>query len=184
MKLNHLLAAAIMLQVDIKELIMKKVKDKKSIKDIGKLLKKYFLKFVEVIKNFVLGLYKKFMNLSKKIRYIIGVWVVVIVLLVSFIACSNNSKKFYEQYTLFEQNISARALEYVKDRGIYATQDHKLVLDLEILKEENYIGGSELIDNTCEGISVIYYNDERDEYVIDSYVNCDKYTSKNYWDYK
>ena len=28
------------------------------------------------------------------------------------------------------------ALEYVKDRGIYATQDHKLVLDLEILKEE------------------------------------------------
>ena len=173
-----------MLQVDIKELVMKKVKEKKNIKDFGKLLKKYFLKFVNFIKNFVVDLYKKFMELPKKVRYIIGVWVVVVILLVSFIVCSNSSKKFYEKYTLFEQNISARALEYVKDRGIYATQDHKLVLDLEILKEENYIGGSELIDNTCEGISVIYYNDEKDEYVIDSYVNCDDYTSKNYWDYK
>lgn len=163
---------------------MKKVKEKKNIKDFGKLLKKYFLKFVSFMKNFVVDLYKKFMELPKKVRYIIGVWVVVVILLVSFIACSNSSKKFYEKYTLFEQNISARALEYVKDRGIYATQDHKLVLDLEILKEENYIGGSELIDNTCEGISVIYYNDEKDEYVIDSYVNCDDYTSKNYWDYK
>jgi hypothetical protein len=170
--------------VDIKELVMKKVKEKKNIKDFGKLLKKYFLKFVNFIKNFVVDLYKKFMELPKKVRYIIGVWVVVVILLVSFIVCSNSSKKFYKKYTLFEQNISARALEYVKDRGIYATQDHKLVLDLEILKEENYIGGSELIDNTCEGISVIYYNDEKDEYVIDSYVNCDKYTSKNYWDYK
>ena len=163
---------------------MKKVKEKKNIKDFCSLLKKYFLKFVKFIKNFVVDLYKKFMELPKKVRYIIGVWVVVVILLVSFIACSNSSKKFYEKYTLFEQNISARALEYVKDRGIYATQDHKLVLDLEILKEENYIGGSELIDNTCEGISVIYYNDEKDEYVIDSYVNCDDYTSKNYWDYK
>ena len=173
-----------MLQVDIKELVMKKVKEKKNIKDFGKLLKKYFLKFVNFIKNLVVDLYKKVMELPKKVRYIIGVWVVVVILLVSFIVCSNSSKKFYEKYTLFEQNISARALEYVKDRGIYATQDHKLVLDLEILKEENYIGGSELIDNTCEGISVIYYNDEKDEYVIDSYVNCDDYTSKNYWDYK
>lgn len=163
---------------------MKKTKSKKSIKDIGTLLKKYLLKFIGVVTSFFVNLYKKYMELPRKGRYIIGVWAVVVVLLVLFISCSNSSKRFYERYTLFEQNISARALEYVKDRGIYATQDHKLVLDLEILKEENYIGGSELIDNTCEGISVIYYNDERDEYVIDSYVNCDKYTSKNYWDYK
>ena len=50
--------------------------------------------------------------------------------------------------------------------------------------EEKYLNSAILNDNTCEGVSVVYYDDNKNDYVVDSYLNCKRYTSKNYWDYK
>ena len=158
---------------------------KKSVKKINneflKRVIKFFKKIWKLVKYLMVSAYKKFMQLPKKVRYILGVWVVVVILLLSFISCANSSKKFYAKYTKFEKDISVRAVEYVDNTGFYATRDNELILDLEILKEENFIGGSELIDNTCDGYSVVYYDDQKDEFKAKSYINCDKYTSKDYW---
>jgi hypothetical protein len=52
------------------------------------------------------------------------------------------------------------------------------------LKEEKYLSTTAIDDDTCDGFSVVYYDDDKSEYVIDSYLNCKRYTSKYYWDYK
>lgn len=163
---------------------MKKKNVKKIAVDTLKKIVKFFKKVWKLIKYLVSSLYKKFMTLPRKVRYVLGVWVIVVILLVSFISCANGSKKFYAKYTKFESDISVRAIEYVDANGFYATKDNELFLDLEVLKEGNYIGGSELVDDTCEGYSVVYYDDQKDEFKAKSYVNCKKYTSKDYWKYK
>ena len=48
----------------------------------------------------------------------------------------------------------------------------------------NDLTEEDIAHKSCDGFSIVYYDDEQDEYVIDSYLNCKKYTSKNYWDYK
>jgi hypothetical protein len=70
------------------------------------------------------------------------------------------------------------------DKKIYATIDKKITVDLAVLKEEKYLSTTAIDDDTCDGFSVVYYDDDKSEYVIDSYLNCKRYTSKNYWDYK
>ena len=170
--------------MDTKESFMKKFKSDQKISKFWRSLKKTCLVFIKVIWEFIIRLYNKFMELPRKIRYILAVWLIVLILLVSFIGVSNNTRKFYSKYSQLEAVVSAKATKYVEDNNIYATQDHKLKLDLEILKSNNYISDQELTDETCSGISVIYYDDQKDEYVVDSYLNCDKYTTKNYWDYK
>lgn len=163
---------------------MKNEKKKKDfsliLKKITRILKRLWL----AIRSFIINLYKKFMDLPKKIRYVIGVWVIVVVALLLFIGGANGSNEFYAKYAAYEKAISEKALLYVEQNNIYATVDNKLVVDLNILKEGKYVTKADIIDDTCDGISVVYYDDEKDEYIIDTYLNCKKYTSKNYWDYK
>ena len=146
--------------------------------------KKMFAKLWKSIKKIAIQLKDKFMGLPKKIRMIIYVWAIVLLLLIIFIVATSSSKKFYAKYSTYESNISESALKYIKDKNIYTTVDKKLVIDLSVLKEENYVTSLQIEDDTCDGISVVYYDDQKDEYVIDSYLNCKRYTSKYYWDYK
>lgn len=146
--------------------------------------KKFFIKVWNYIKKIVKRLKDKFMELPKKMRHIIYVWGSVVVVLLFFILATSASKKFYTKYHTFEDNVSAAALKYIKTKNIYATVDNKLKVNLDVLKEENYVNDTVIDDKTCEGISVIYYDDATSEYVIDSYLNCKKYTSEHYWDYK
>jgi hypothetical protein len=157
---------------------------KKRFKKFLNRLKKFFIRIWNQIKKIAIQLKDKFMELPKKIRLIIYVWALVVVSLLFFIFATSASKKFYEKYSTYEQNINAAALKYVKAKGIYATVDNKLKIDLNVLQEENYVSPADIADETCEGISVVYYDDDKAEYIIDSYLNCKRYTSKYYWDYK
>ncbi len=163
---------------------MKKEELKKKLQKGFNKFKKWMGKVGVAIKKFVKKLYDKFMELPKKIRLIIYVWVIVVFVLLVFIGATNGSKKFYSEYQDMENKLTAQALKYVKNKNIYATKDNKLVIDLETLKETNYVDASIVSDDTCEGISVVYYDDNKDDYVVSSYLNCKRYTTKNYWDYK
>lgn len=163
---------------------MKKEKIKNGFNSFKKKFIKNLKKLWLAIKNFVIGLYKKFMELPKKVRYVIGIWVLVVVVLLVFIGGADGTNKFYSKYAAYEEAITKKALIYVNQNNIYATVDNKLIVDLEVLKENKLITDADIDDDTCEGISVVYYDDEKDDYVINSYLNCKKYTSKNYWDYK
>lgn len=169
--------------VDKKEIDFKE-KVKKSFKRFCAKSKKFFIKIWNYIKRFLKNLKDKFMELPKKVRLVIYVWAVVLLLLLIFIEATSSSKKFFNKYSTFESNVSAAALEYVKDKNIFATIDKKVHVELAILREEKYVDATDIDDNTCEGVSVIYYDDSKSEYVVDTYLNCDKYTSKYYWDYK
>lgn len=173
-----------MLLWDIKELYMKKEELKKKSKLFFNKLKKVIKRILTIVKSFFINLWKKFMSLSLKIRLIIYVWLIVVISLCAFIIFSNASKKFYAKYEKFENNISTRALQYIKENNFYTTKENKLKVNLETLKEHGYVDVTHISDDTCEGISVIYYDDSKEEYVVDTYLNCKKYTSKNYWDYK
>lgn len=163
---------------------MKNEKIKKGLSNFKKKFIKTLKKLWLAIKTLVVDLYKKFMELPKKVRYVIGVWVLVVVILLVFIGGADSTNKFYAKYAKYEEAITKKALIYVNQNNIYATRDNKLIVDLEVLKEGNFVTKNDIDDDTCEGISVVFYDDEKDDYVIDSYLNCKKYTSENYWDYK
>ena len=163
---------------DVKDMLSK------GVKKVLKKSKKNFIKILKLIKKLLKLLKDKFMDLPQKIRMIIYVWGVVFILLLFLILATGSSKKFYNKYTTYESKVSAAAKSYVEDKNLYATIDKKIIVDLAVLKEENYLGKTELDDTTCEGYSIIYYEDEKSEFIVDSYLNCSKYTSKYYWDYK
>lgn len=163
---------------------MKKIDLKKKFSNLWVKVKKLAKKLLDNLLKLLKSIWDKFMSLPQKVRLIIYVWLVVIISLLAFIGISNSTKKFYSKYELYEKNVSAGALRYVEANNLYTTKENKLRIELATLKEENYVGASDIDDNSCEGISVVYYEDDKEEFAIDTYLNCDKYTSKYYWDYK
>ena len=163
---------------------MKKEVIKKKFKVLIKKLKKLLKRIFNYLKNIVVQIWDKFITLPKKIRFLIYVWGGVILLIILFIVVTNSTKIFVKKYENYESTLSEVALNYVKDNGIYATKANKFKLDLETLKDEGYLNSLMIDDDTCEGISVVYYDDFNEEYRAESYLNCDKYTTTNYWDYK
>ena len=163
---------------------MKKEDIKKKIVKALRKIKKIFIKLGNAIKNLVLNIWKKFLDLPKKVRYVLIVWAGVLVVLLLFIAIANSSNKFFDKYKELEQEVNDAALKYVNKNEIYVSKENKLILDIEILQKEKYITNNDFKDKSCEGFSVIYYDDLQEEYKIDSYLNCKEYTTENYWDYK
>ena len=159
----------------------RKIKKKKSawvkIKKIARATWKEFLEFVK-------KMYKNFMALPTKVRYIVYIWFFVILLILILIIGSVSSSKFMNEYVEIENTISKAALEYIEYKGIYPVKDNELILDMEVLKDSNYLEEDDITDNTCSGFSAIYYKDVDKEYVVKSYINCKKYTTKGYLEYK
>ncbi|MDE5889126.1 MAG: hypothetical protein K2H20_03805, partial [Bacilli bacterium] len=75
-------------------------------------------------------------------------------------------------------------LDYVKENELYPLAEAKLKLDVNVLIDYNYLHESDIVDNKCEGFSIAYYNEEKEDYVVSSYLNCKNYTTKGYSDYK
>ncbi len=154
---------------------MKKVNKKKSFS-----FKKMFKKIGTFFKN----LYLKFMALPNKLRYIIYIWSVAVILILILIFGTASNNKLIDRYQNVENIINEAALKYVEVNEIYPSRDNKLKLDVEVLKDLNYVTSKEIDDDTCEGYSLVYYDDESDSYTSKTYINCKKYTTTDYFDYK
>ena len=163
---------------------MKKEVIKKKIKIFLKNIKKIFKKLIKFVKDAGIQLWNKFMKLPKKVRLVFYIWFIVIIFVCLFIAISSASKRQLNKYESFEKSMSEASLKYVEDKNIYATKSNKLKINLETLVDEKYLGSFAISDKSCDGISVVYYDDFKEEYIINSYLNCKKYTTDNYWDYK
>lgn len=153
-------------------------------KNVFKKLKRIFVRLGKLIADEIKELWDKFMGLPKKVRYVIYIWLGVILLIVLLILASHNNSNFLNNYYNMESSMNEAALDYVNSYELYPTKDSKLKLDLSVLKDFNYIYEEEIADNSCEGFSIIYYNDIDEKYVVSSYVNCDRYTTKGFSDYK
>lgn len=159
---------------------MKKRKQKFTLKKV----KKLFLDIWKNVCKFFKTLYGRFMNLPQNVRSIIYVWAVVVFIVVLMIVLTSSNNQFLKQYVTIENEMNASTLDYVKSNELYAVSSNKLKLDLNVLLDYDYLYEDAISDKTCEGFSLVYYDEEKEDYDVDSYINCDKYTTSGYSDYK
>lgn len=162
----------------------KKIVVRKKKKISFKKIKKAFIKLLNKLVDSFKKLWKKFIDLPKYVKYIIYVWAVIFVVVVTLILVSRNNNEFLKDYHNLEIAMSAGALDYVKTYRLYPVKENKLKLDLEFLREDNYVYSKDIKDKSCRGFAMVYYNDNDEQYVVDSYIDCNKYTTKGYNDYK
>lgn len=163
----------------------KKVTTKAKRKKISfKKVKKAFANLMNKIVKKVKELWNKFMTLPNKVRYIVYVWAIVFLIVIILIVASRNNNEFLKDYQNLESAMNTGALDYVNSHSLYPVKDNKLKLDLEFLKEDNYVYEEDINDKSCVGFSLVHYDDKEEKYVINSYINCDKYTTEGYSDYK
>ena len=74
------------------------------------------------------------------------------------------------------------------EKGLLEAKEELAAAEMSV--KELYIDTKELDINInelnviIEGLKNETDDDSKEEYVVDTYLNCKKYTSKNYWDYK
>ncbi len=139
-----------------------------------------FKNFFKKIGAFFVRLKNNFFRLKKNVRYIIYVWVIVVVVLLALIGCSNRNAKKVEAHQKIEAELRNATLTYVTRNEIYPNVANKWKISMDQLKELKYITDKEITDETCNGYSIVYYNENKNDYVVDSYINCKHYTTKNY----
>lgn len=153
--------------------------EKAKVKELNRKKKSNFLKkvrrpFVKLI-NYVKGI-------NKDTKLIVGVWVLVLLIILVialFVSGSNNSRqKYYDM----EKAIEVGTLAYVEEKGIYPTKEGKEMIPLESLLLSGDVYDTDVADSSCTGFSIVYYDDENSKYIIESYISCDKYTTKDYTD--
>jgi hypothetical protein len=147
-----------------------------------KKVKRTFKKIIRAIVLLATNLYERFMSLSKTVRYIIGVWALVFVVIIVLIIGSNRTAAKMAKYHEFEADLGEAAYSYVNELGIYPNKDKKMILDLDMLLDNNYMSKDYVFDDTCRGFSAVYYDVENKDYVVDSYLNCKHYTTKGFAD--
>jgi hypothetical protein len=174
---------------------MSKVDEKKSELKVKKkkIFKKNIKKVLSTIKKPFKGLVNKINKMNNTTKVILLVWIVII-LLILFMALlvglsKNNRTRYYEM----EEKLYDATLNYVTNENVYPTKENKAYIPLESLIVGNYASKKVFTDNVdrdkdgnddlCKGYSVVYYNGEEEQYSIESFVSCDKYTSKYYNDY-
>lgn len=152
----------------------------------GKKFKKVKRIFLESCKE----LCANFLQIPIKIRYIVGVWLGIFLILVFLIAFTNRNNKKMDSYLAMEEQMNKAMLNYVTNHSIYTTNETYFKMSLDALIRYTDLEQESLYDSSCTGYSIAYFNDEKetekeeDKYRIQSFVHCDSYTSSHYNDYK
>lgn len=158
----------------------KKTKKKFTLKKI----KRIFINLLKEIGGFFKSLYNKFIRLSFQVRAIIGVWTVICILLVALVFAGSSNSKFLGSYSELESKMNEATVNYFKTYKLYPVYSNKEKVDIQVMLEFSTLYKADIFDDTCEGYSLGYYDEEIDDYVVDSYLNCKKYTTKGYSDNK
>ena len=147
-------------------------------------VKRIFKEIGKSISEFFKGLWNKFQALPTKVKAIGGLWLVIIIVIIILISTTSSNKNILKTYQGYEKLINEATLKYIEANQYYGTRDNKVKVDLEELKDANLITEKDLPDNTCKGYSLTYYDDKASSFNSVSYINCKKYTSEDYYDYK
>ncbi len=157
---------------------------KKKLKINFKKIKRFFITIGKTISSKVKELWNKFMSLPKVTRQIVYIWSGVILIILVLIIAGSNNKTFLKDYQTLEKTMNSAVLSYLEENEFYPSKDNKLKLDLDFLLEENRVYAEEVKDKSCRGFTLSHYDDKNSKYVVNSYINCDKYTTEGYEDYK
>jgi hypothetical protein len=159
---------------------MAEVKKSNGFKVFMRKILRFFVRLFKKIGLFFKKSYNSFMKLKPYIRYIIYVWTIIIVVLIIFIVLSKNNNDYMKKYKTYEDNFKNISLEYVKEKKVYPTKEKPIKLSLDMMKSYGYVTSNDIEDKSCVGYSMVYYDDEHEDYNIKTYINCDKYTTEGY----
>lgn len=154
--------------------------DKEKAKEVSRKKRSNLVKKIKKMSSKIINIVR---GVDKKTKSIIMVWVVVVVLILLMALLVTSSNENREKYYKMEKAMTDAVLDYVKTEGIYPVKDSKANIPLESLVLGNYLYKSDIADDSCKGYSVVYYNGDEEQYVVESYISCDKYTTKYYSDY-
>lgn len=137
-------------------------------------------RFLKKIKRKVIKLMDKLKSSSKQFKILLIMWLtIILIVILLFILCSNNNKNI-KNHKKMEKAIAAASLLYVEENEIYPTVYQKLKLNMQTLVESEVLDEDDVTDKSCEGYSIIYYDESEEKYQIDSYLKCDKYVTDGY----
>lgn len=154
----------------------KKTKKKFTLKKV----KKIFVNLIREIGNLFKGLYAKFMKLSAATRTITCVWLVIAVLLIGLVFAGSSNSKFLGTYSELENKMNDAAVNYLREYKLYPLSTNKEKIDLQLLLNFSTLSEADIFDDTCVGYSIGYYDEDSEDYVAKSYLNCKKYTTEGY----
>ena len=145
-----------------------------------KKFKKILKKLLKIIVVSIKSLWESFMGLSLTVRYVIGIWAIVLFLIVGFVFLSSYNTKMMAEYSAIEKSLDVAALDYVKTNNVYPVKSNPLKLSSDAMINLGYLYESDITDKTCYGYSLIYFDDKDNDYHIESYLNCKKYITEGY----
>lgn len=149
---------------------------KKKVRKIVQKVKMFFVDNFNKIKN-------KYNSLDKFSKQIIFVWLGVLLIIVCMSIFVSLSKASLKKYTNMEQAMDEAAFNYAYNNDVYGTKDEKVILPLKSLLLTDDLSEEDVAHKSCDGFSVIYYDDELEKYIVESFISCDRYTSEFYNDY-
>ncbi len=151
------------------------VKKKKSSKFV-RILKEIGKSIGESIKNFG----KKFKNTTKEFKIILGIWVIVLVVVLIVVLSVKFNKANKLKHEKIENEIKIAAYDYVKEKQLDATSNQKLRLNMEIFIDNGNLSSKAITDDTCSGYALVYYDEDKSNYVIEPYISCKNYVTEGY----
>lgn len=154
----------------------KKEISKKKIKKVLSNIKQFFSDLFDNIKT-------KYNSMNKTTKQIMFVWLGVFCIIVFMVLFVSLAKLSSKKYINMESAMDKAALNYVESGNMYATKDEKIKIPLKSLLLTEDMSEEDVAHKSCDGYSVVYYNDEDEKYIVESYISCDKYTSDFYNDY-
>jgi hypothetical protein len=126
--------------------------------------------------------YAEFMKLPKRVRMITYIWLIVLLVLLIVILGTVINNKAQNKYKDMEETIAHAGLKYAEDNLIFASEEEKTKIEMELLIDRSYMFKENVANKTCNGFAVIYFNEEEEKFESKGYINCKKYTTKGYKD--
>lgn len=145
-----------------------------------KKVKRVFINLIREIGNLFKGLFNSFMKLSATTRAIACVWAVIAVLLIGLVFAGSSNSKFLSTYNDLENKMNEAAVNYLKEYNLYPLSTNKEKIDMHLLLNFSTLYETDIFDDTCVGYSIGYYDEDSEDYVVKSYLNCKKYTTEGY----
>lgn len=135
-------------------------------------------------------------SLSKTVKIIAVVWILIVILIVLLIALCNSNNNKLKIYETIENEMIDSAYNYIISEELYFPSNLYQRVTLEELLTSDYLNPSVNIPDSCTGYAVVFFLgdknpdedgnvdfEDRNNYNIESYINCKDYTTKNYSDY-
>lgn len=135
-------------------------------------------------------------SLSKTVKILAFVWIIIILLIVLLIILCNSNNNKLKTYETIENEMMDSAYNYIVSEELYFPSNLYQRVTLDELLASEYLNSSVNIPESCTGYAVVFFLgdknpdengnvdfEDRNNYNIESYLNCKDYTTKNYNDY-